>query len=86
MDPATWVVGLDLDRHRDYITRRLEETFALHIGDPPQPCTLTNSEWREVIDTCNAAVAPLEKAISARRWKSYTGVVIAAESSRHLRD
>ena len=77
---------LDLDRYRDHISRRLEETFSQHIGDPPQPCQLSDTEWREVLDTCNAAAASTGLVISDRRWRSYTGVVIAAQSARHLRD
>ncbi len=86
MEGLAAAARLDLDRHRDHITRRLEETFARHIGEPPQPCSLTETEFREVLDVCNTAVAPLGRAISERRWKSYTGVVIAAQSARRLCD
>lgn len=77
---------LDLDRYRDHISRRLEKTFSQHIGDPPQPCQLSDAEWREVLDTCNAAVASAGLVISDRRWRSYAGVVMEAQSARHLRD
>ncbi|GAB2713225.1 hypothetical protein [Nocardia thraciensis] len=84
--PPAAPLGPDLDLHRGYITRRFEETLTQHIGDPPQPCTLTDAEWREVIDTCNTAVAPLGRTIPDQRWRVYTGVTLAAQSSRHLTD
>jgi hypothetical protein len=73
-------------RHLEYCTRRLRETFARLLQYRPRPVGLADAELREVIDACDAAIAPLGAAVAVERWIAYTGIVTAAQSARHLVD
>ncbi|WP_246530639.1 terpene synthase family protein [Streptomyces bathyalis] len=47
---------------------------------------MSDAELREVMDTCNRAVAPLGKDVSDKRWISYMDVVRWSQSARHIKD
>ncbi|MEU5419153.1 hypothetical protein ACFY1P_11585 [Streptomyces sp. NPDC001407] len=86
LDQGRAPAGAGMSRHLDYCTSRFGEVFARDIGYAPEMCGLTDSELRECIDACNAAVAPFGKTISDERWISYMGVVFWSQSARHIRD
>ncbi|MFF1303022.1 hypothetical protein [Streptomyces sp. NPDC058307] len=73
-------------RHWKESTSRFAEAFEQHIGHLPQMVPMTDAELREVIDACNAAVAPFGKSVSDERWISYMDVVRWSQSARHIRD
>src|SRR4051794_39265377 len=73
-------------RHLEYCTRRFEETFAQLLEYRPRPVRLSDAELREVVDACDAAIAPLGATVAEERWIAYNGVVTAAQSARHVVD
>ncbi|MEV6132823.1 terpene synthase family protein [Streptomyces violaceusniger] len=72
--------------HLEECTGRFQEMFDRYVVTRPTKVELTDAELREVIDDCNAAVAPLGKSVSDERWISYMGVVLWSQSPRHIKD
>jgi hypothetical protein len=78
-------VDINVDPHRAYVTNRLEETFARHIGHT-QPSTLTDAEWHEVVDACKTAAALLHMPASDRLWTPLITAATMTTCSLHVID
>ncbi|WP_280405131.1 hypothetical protein [Nocardia brasiliensis] len=74
-----------MGRYLVYCTERLNDLLLTETGYFPRSVELADTELREIITACNAAIAPFGRRVSDRRWISYLDVV-HGQSERRVVD